>query len=91
MLILITASTVGAFGTSLVLRMMGKKFWITFLATSVIVDLAIVLYSNVSGGLLADPYSTFENFRIVFLCFLGCMFAELVYSLAEELKQFAKE
>ena len=68
-----------------------KPSYVYGIAASVVVEVAVILYSSASGAGLEDPYSIFENVRVVFLCFLGAMFAELVNSLREELKQFAKK
>lgn len=91
MLILITVSTVLAFLISFALRSMGKNFLIAFIASSIVVEVVVIVYSGAVGGGFEDTSSIFENVRVVFLCFLGAMFAELAHSIKVELKEFANE
>ena len=91
MIIFIEISIVAAFILCLLIRFRVKSFWLSFLITAVVVDLLMILYSSSVGGLFENPFSMFENFRAIFLYFLGAMAAELVHLLIEDAARLKQE
>ena len=91
MITLIEISVLLAFVLFLFIRFKVKSFWLSFLVTAVIADFSMILYSNSMGGLFENPFSLFENFRAIFLYFLGAMFAELVHLIIEEFTVLKEE
>lgn len=58
---------------------------VPFLISAIITDALLIAYVYTVGGVDVDPMSFIENFRVLFLCFVGSMFAEFLYSMKLEL------
>ncbi len=86
MLFLISTSLIGAFILSMVIRSKGFNAFLTFIMASLITDVSILVYSSFAGTLMENPFSIFENFRVVVLCFVGFMVAELLFLLRDDLQ-----
>ncbi len=91
MIVLIGISIASAFVLFSILRFRVKSFWLSFLITAVVIDLTMILYSYIVGGLFEETFSLFENFRVIFLFFIGAMCAELGYLLFEDVSSLKEE
>ncbi len=68
-----------------IVRSKTNNLLVPFLASAIITDAILIAYVYTVGGVDVDPLSLIENFRVIFLCFVGSMFAEFLYSMKLEL------
>ncbi len=86
-LLTILTPVIAAFIISLIFRKLNMSGWIDYLAPCLIVTLLVFLYSSTAGGFYENPFSLFENSRVIFLSFLGAGFADFTNSMREELSR----
>ena len=85
MILTLSISVVLGFTISYVFRMMRLPLWICYIVPCIITGVVLSLASLMIDGLYENPISVFENFRAIFICFIGAGVAELYCSLKEDL------
>jgi hypothetical protein len=85
MLIIVGISLVVSCLLYFIVRLKSNNLLVPFLVSAIITDAILIAYVYMVGEVDIDPLSLIENFRIIFLCFVGSMLAEFIYLVKLEL------
>lgn len=85
MLIIVGISLVVSCLIYFMVRLKSNNMLVPFLVTAICTDVLLIVYIYTVGGIEVDPFSFIENFRVIFLSFVGSMVAEFIYSMKVEL------